>query len=70
MREVWGAGAGQREGEGTEKEGKGGGEESMDGFDFLIFKCCLEGNKGTILQRLLISRASDQCDTALKILNK
>lgn len=35
-------------------------KEARDKFDFLIFECCLEGNKRTMLQCLLISRALDQ----------
>lgn len=41
----------------TERAGKGREEKSVGGFDILIFGYCLEGNKGTILQCLLISRA-------------
>lgn len=76
-RRLWGAwerfgvlGLDREKTRGTEKEGKGGGEESMDSFGFLVFKCCLEGNKGTILQCSLVSRALDPCNTALKTLNE
>lgn len=60
----WGGGACMR------REGEGRQEESLDSFDFLIFEYCHEGNKGTILQCLLISRASDQWSRRPNILNK
>lgn len=54
----------------TERAGEGREEQSVGAFDILIFGFCLEGNKGTILQRLLISRALDQWSAALNIINK
>lgn len=54
----------------TEREGEGREEEPMKSFDFFTFEYCLEGNKGTILQCSLISRAWDQWRALLNRLHK